>query len=219
MTERHLEGLSSKRLSDAVTVRLSPSSPDVKRTTHYNLSPQGQEIAEKVDQLKESHIFQVFWEGAAEVLSESEEELERQILQPEEVYKYLYLPCFEKFMKLYEDLRSGEITLQEVDTIFKDFENKYSILTFDLQLMCALDPSDQRDWIKDRVGQIREYHHLHQAVSSAKVILKVKENLGLVGDFSVLHTLLNFVSYLPETRGVGVGAPMGSLGSGSQSLP
>ncbi|XP_011226480.2 E3 ubiquitin-protein ligase RNF213 isoform X2 [Ailuropoda melanoleuca] len=200
MTERHLEGLSSKRLSDAVTVRLSPSSPDVKRTTHYNLSPQGQEIAEKVDQLKESHIFQVFWEGAAEVLSESEEELERQILQPEEVYKYLYLPCFEKFMKLYEDLRSGEITLQEVDTIFKDFENKYSILTFDLQLMCALDPSDQRDWIKDRVGQIREYHHLHQAVSSAKVILKVKENLGLVGDFSVLHTLLNFTDNFDKYR-------------------
>jgi len=192
MAERHLEDLGSKRLSDAVTVRLSPSSPDVKRTTHYNLSPQVQEMAEKVEQLKESYIFRVFWEDAAEVLSGPEEEVERQILQPEEVYRYLFLPCFKRFMKLYEDLRSGEITFQEVDTTFKDFVNKYSDLDTDLRLMCVLDPSDQRDWIRDRVGQIREYHHLNQAVSSAKVILKVKENLGLTGDFGVLHTLLNF---------------------------
>ncbi|XP_077922358.1 E3 ubiquitin-protein ligase RNF213 isoform X3 [Halichoerus grypus] len=192
MAERHLEDLGSKRLSDAVTVRLSPSSPDVKRTTHYNLSPQVQEMAEKVEQLKESYIFRVFWEDAAEVLSGPEEEVERQILQPEEVYRSLFLPCFKRFMKLYEDLRSGEITFQEVDTTFKDFVNKYSDLDTDLRLMCVLDPSDQRDWIRDRVGQIREYHHLNQAVSSAKVILKVKENLGLTGDFGVLHTLLNF---------------------------
>nr|XP_025715341.1 E3 ubiquitin-protein ligase RNF213 [Callorhinus ursinus] len=200
MAERHLEDLGSKKLSDAVTVRLSPSSPDVKRTTHYNLSPQVQEMAKKMEQLKESHIFQVFWEDAAEMLSGSEEDLERQILQPEEAYRYLFLPCFKKFMKLYEDLRSGEITFQEVDTTFKDFVNKYSHLNADLHLMCVLDPSDQQDWIKDRVGQIREYHHLNQAVSSAKVILKVKENLGLTGDFGVLHTLLNFTDNFDTYR-------------------
>ncbi|XP_045839965.1 E3 ubiquitin-protein ligase RNF213 isoform X2 [Meles meles] len=192
MAERHLEDLNSKGLSDAVTVRLSLSSPDVKRTTYYNLSPQVREMAEKVDQLKKSHIFQVFWEDAAEMLSEPGEEMERQTLQAEEAYDCLYLPCLEKLMKLYEDLRSGEITFQEVDTVFKDFVNRYSQLTLDLQSMCVLDPSDRGDWIRCRVGQIREYHHLHQAVGSAQVILKVKENLGLTGDFSVLHTLLNF---------------------------
>ncbi|XP_032177877.1 E3 ubiquitin-protein ligase RNF213 isoform X3 [Mustela erminea] len=192
MAERHLEDLSRKRLSDAVTVRLSLSSPDVKKATHYDLSPQVQEMAEKVDQLKKSHIFQVFWEDTAEMLSEPGEELESPILQAEEAYKYLFLPCFEKLMSLYEDLRAGEITFQEVDTIFKDFVNKYSQLAIDLKTMCVLDPSDQGDWIRCRVEQIREYHHLHQAVGSAKVILKVKENLGLTGDFSVLYTLLNF---------------------------
>lgn len=200
---KHAEDLNGKRLSDAVTVRLSPASPDVKRTTHYSLSPQVQEMARKMDWLKDSHLFQVFWAEAARALSEPGEELEGQILQPEEAYKYLYCPCFEKYQDLYEDLKSGEITFQEVNVVFNDFVNKYSNLTFELQLMCALDSSDQRDWIGDRVGQIREYHHLHQAVSSAKVILKVKDSLGLTGDFRVLHTLLNFVSYLPGTPGVG----------------
>uniref|UniRef100_A0A8C9DCK3 E3 ubiquitin-protein ligase RNF213 n=1 Tax=Panthera leo TaxID=9689 RepID=A0A8C9DCK3_PANLE len=177
--KKHAEDLNGKRLSDAVTVRLSPASPDVKRTTHYSLSPQVQEMARKMDWLKDSHLFQVFWAEAARALSEPGEKLEGQILQPEEAYKYLYCPCFEKYQDLYEDLKSGEITFQEVNVVFNDFVNKYSNLTFE-------------DWIGDRVGQIREYHHLHQAVSSAKVILKVKDSLGLTGDFRVLHTLLNF---------------------------
>ncbi|XP_026908049.2 E3 ubiquitin-protein ligase RNF213 isoform X1 [Acinonyx jubatus] len=197
---KHAEDLNGKRLSDAVTVRLSPASPDVKRTTHYSLSPQVQEMARKMDWLKDSHLFQVFWAEAARALSEPGEELEGQILQPEEAYKYLYCPCFEKYQDLYEDLKSGEITFQEVNVTFNDFVNKYNNLTFELQLMCALDSSDQRDWIGDRVGQIREYHHLHQAVSSAKVILKVKDSLGLTGDFRVLHTLLNFTDNFSQFR-------------------
>nr|XP_025855696.1 E3 ubiquitin-protein ligase RNF213 isoform X5 [Vulpes vulpes] len=200
MVEKNLEDLGSKRLCDIVTVRLSSSFLDMKRTVHYNLSPHIQEMAEKVDQLKDSHIFQVFWENTAEGLRKPEEELERQILQLEEVYTYLYVPCFEKFMKLYEDLRSGKITFQEVNTVFKDFVNKYSNLTSDLRTMCALDPSDQQDWIEDRVAQIQEYHHLDQAVSSAKVILEVKENLGLIGNFNVLHTLLHFTDNFDKYR-------------------
>jgi hypothetical protein len=61
--------------------------------------------------------------------------------------------------------------------------------------MCAVNPQDQQEWILERVSQVKEYHSLHQAVSSAKVISQVQKRLGLTGDFSVLYTLLNFVSY------------------------
>uniref|UniRef100_A0A8C4L8F9 E3 ubiquitin-protein ligase RNF213 n=1 Tax=Equus asinus asinus TaxID=83772 RepID=A0A8C4L8F9_EQUAS len=171
--ERHLEDLSSKRLNEAVTPRVSLTS-DLEWTTHYNLSPQVVEMARMIDLLQDSHIFQMFWAEATESLSEPVEESERQILQLEEAYEDLYHPCIEKFTKLYHDLKSGEVTFGEIDAVFRDFMNKYSDL--------------------ERVGQIKEYHHLHQAVNSAKVILEVKENLGLTGDFGVLCTLLNFVS-------------------------
>ena len=209
IAERHSEDLSGKKLNQVVTVTLSATSLDSTWTTHYNLSPEVQEMAKNAYLLKDSHIFQIFWAEAAQELSEPEENLEREIFQPEKVYEYLYCPCFKRFTKLYQDLKSGEVTFGEINDIFKDFVNKYSDLTEDLQTMCALYPRDQKDWIKERVQQIKEYHHLHQAVDSAKVILEVKENLGLTGDFSVLHTLLSFVSYLLGTPGVGGGAVVG----------
>ncbi|XP_055097754.1 E3 ubiquitin-protein ligase RNF213 isoform X3 [Symphalangus syndactylus] len=201
---RHSQDLSSKRLNEAVTVRLSTSS-NSQRTTHYQLSSQVREMAGKIDLLRDSHIFQIFWQKAAEplsepkedqeaaeLLSEPEEESERHTLELEEVYDYLYQPSYRMFIKLYQDLKSGQVTLAEIDVIFKDFVNKYTDLDSELKIMCTVDHQGQSDWIKERVEQIKEYHHLHQAVHAAKVILQVKESLGLTGDFSVLNTLLNF---------------------------
>uniref|UniRef100_A0A2K5Z6W0 E3 ubiquitin-protein ligase RNF213 n=1 Tax=Mandrillus leucophaeus TaxID=9568 RepID=A0A2K5Z6W0_MANLE len=204
LATRHSQDLSSKRLNEAVTVRL-PTSSNSERETHYHLSSQVREMAGKIDLLRDSHIFQIFWrkaaeplsepkeeQEAAELLSEPEEESEKHILELEEVYDYLYQPSYRKFIKLYQDLKSGEVTLAEIDVIFKDFVNKYTDLVSELKIMCTVDHQGQRDWIKERVEQIKEYHHLHQAVHAAKVILQVKESLGLTGDFSVLNTLLNF---------------------------
>ncbi|XP_012308178.2 E3 ubiquitin-protein ligase RNF213 isoform X2 [Aotus nancymaae] len=200
---RHSQDLSSKRLDEVVTVRVS-SFPISQRTTHYNLSPELREMAGKIDLLRDSHIFQIFWREAAEPLSAPEEEREaaefpsepedseRQTLLIEEVHDYLYLPSYRKFMKLYQDLKSGEVTLAEIDVIFKDFENKYKDLALELEIMWTVDQQGPRDWIRERVEQIKEYHHLHHAVHAAKVILQVKESLGLTGDFSVLNTLVNF---------------------------
>uniref|UniRef100_A0A8C9LXS5 E3 ubiquitin-protein ligase RNF213 n=1 Tax=Piliocolobus tephrosceles TaxID=591936 RepID=A0A8C9LXS5_9PRIM len=212
LATRHSQDLSSKRLDEAVTVRL-PTSSSSQRKTHYHLTPQVQEMAGTIDLLGDSHIFQIFWrkaaeplseprEGqeAAELLSEPEEESERHILELEEVYDYLYQPSYRKFIKLYRDLKSGKVTLAEIDVIFKDFVNKYTDLVSEIKIMCTVDHQGQRDWIQERVEQIKEYHHLHQAVHAAKVILQVKESLGLTGDFSVLSTLLNFTDDFDNFR-------------------
>ncbi|XP_037593188.1 E3 ubiquitin-protein ligase RNF213 [Cebus imitator] len=208
---RHSQDLSSKRLDEVVTVRL-PSFPILQRTTHYNLSPQLQEMAEKIDLLRDSHIFQIFWWEAAEPLSVPEEEREaaeflsepeeseRQTLLMEEVYDYLYFPSYRKFIRLYQDLKSGEVTLAEIDDNFKDFENKYEDLASELEIMRTVDRQGPSNWVRERVEQIKEYHHLHHAVRAARVILQVKESLGLTGDFSVLNTLVNFTDNFNDFR-------------------
>lgn len=201
-----MEDLGRKRLNDAVTVTPSPTSSDMKWVTHYGLSPNVREMAQRVDALKDSHIFRTFWEGAAEALSPLREEGAQPLVDVEDAYKVLYLPCLDKFHELYEDLKSGELTLVHVDTIFKVFVNRYRILTTDLNTMCTLDPRDPKDWVPERVGQIREYHHLQRAADVAKVIREVKEALGLTGDFKVLHILLRLVSCSPGTPGVGAGS-------------
>nr|XP_040124466.1 E3 ubiquitin-protein ligase RNF213 [Ictidomys tridecemlineatus] len=188
---RHSEDLNLKRLNEAIIVS-QPSSLAFQQMTHYNLDLRAQEIAGRIDSLIDSHIFQVFWEEAAESLSHPRRRSQRPTLELLEAYEFLYLPCYQRFMKLYQDLKSGEVTFAEIDVIFKDFVDKYNDLTSDLQIMCKVDPQAQRGWISERVEQIKEYHSLHQAISSAKVILDVKNNFGLTGDFSVLYTLVNF---------------------------
>uniref|UniRef100_A0A4X1UID3 E3 ubiquitin-protein ligase RNF213 n=1 Tax=Sus scrofa TaxID=9823 RepID=A0A4X1UID3_PIG len=172
--KRHSEDLNGKRLNDVMTVGSSATSLDPTGTTHYNLSPEVQEMAKTTDLLKESHTFRMFWAQVAKELSETEE-MEGQLLQLEEAYEDLYRPCFKRFTKLYQDLKSGEVTFGEVEDIFKDFVNRYGDLTKE-----------------ERVRQIEEYHDLHHAVHAAGVIAAVKEDLGLTGDFNVLHTLLSF---------------------------
>ena len=190
----HSQDLSNKRLNEAL-INLPDSTPR-KKKTHYSLSPEIREIASKLDSLKDSHIFQVFWQKTAESLSTLNQNPRQLKLLLSEACERLYHPCYEKFYRLYETLKSGEITFAEVDDIFRDFVDKYGELTIDLNCMCALDPHEQKGWIPERVAQIKEYHSLHQAVSSAKVILQVRSTLGVTGDFSVLDKLLNFVSCL-----------------------
>ncbi|KAM4802762.1 E3 ubiquitin-protein ligase RNF213-like [Urocitellus parryii] len=196
---RHMEDLNCKRLNEIMSLS-QPLSSACKQMTHYNLGPKIQKMAERIDLLTDSHIFQIFWEEAAESLNDPKGEYKSQPLALTEAYQYLYSPCYQRFMKLYEDLKSGDVTFAEIDVIFKDFVDKYNDLTLDLQIMCEVDPQAQRGWISERVEQIKEYHSLHQAISSAKVICKVKKDFGLTGDFSVLYTLINFTDDFEATR-------------------
>ncbi|XP_068920216.1 E3 ubiquitin-protein ligase RNF213 isoform X2 [Petaurus breviceps papuanus] len=190
--KKHLEDVSKKRMDEAVTVRLSHSPAMCEYKTYYNLSPWLLDMAKKVDSLKDSHVFQVCWEEEAQSLGENDDNSEMLILNLENVYDVLYSPCYKRFHTLYKDLKSGKLTFAEVNSVFKNFVNKYDDLTKDLKTMCRLDPDDRQAWVSKRVGQIKEYHHLHLAVDSAKVIYRVKEDLGLTGEFSVLQTLLSF---------------------------
>ncbi|XP_029401802.1 E3 ubiquitin-protein ligase RNF213 isoform X2 [Mus pahari] len=186
----HSQDLSNKKLNEAV-IKLSNSSP-CKRKTHYCLSPDIREMASKLDSLKESHIFQDFWHKTAELLNPLHKDPRELKFMLPHALESLYNPCYDDFYKLYENLKSGKITFAEVDVIFRDFVDKYDELNSDLILMCTMNPQDQKGWISERIGQIKEYHTLHQAVSSAKVILQVRRALGVTGDFSVLNPLLNF---------------------------
>ncbi|XP_070250935.1 E3 ubiquitin-protein ligase RNF213 isoform X3 [Myotis yumanensis] len=210
IAKRHAEDLSGKRLNEAVMARLSPTSRAMERVTHYNLSAPVREMAAMMDSLKDSHVFRTFWAEAARAEGTQEEKEEEAagpgpLLDMEDAYATLYLPCLAKFRKLYEDLKAGELTFGEVRAIFSDFVDKYEDLTSDLRVMRVLDPSDPGGWIQERVVQVREYHHLHRSARAAKVILEVKEALGLTGDFSLLNFVLRITDAFENSRGEKLG--------------
>lgn len=196
--QKYSENLASKALDEVVTVRHGMSHSDDKIETFYHLSPNLKKICGTLDSLKDSHVFQYCWEWAAKDLASKAEDMiseeETAILNLEEVPPQLFDPCHHEFHRLYNSLKSGDLTFAEVDRLFREFTSHYQELRKDFQKMCVLQSQDRGEWISERVQQIQQYHELHLAMDSAKVIDKVREGLNLSGDFSVLQLLLNFVS-------------------------
>ncbi|XP_060127041.1 E3 ubiquitin-protein ligase RNF213-like [Zootoca vivipara] len=192
MEQKHRENLSSKALHDVVNVRHSVLQSDDKIETHYHLSPAQKKMTETLNNFKESNIFQYCWEWAAEKLASSTEDLSKEesidILNPD----FLFKSCYNEFFRLYECLKSEELTFAEVDLLFKNFTNHYDGLKKDFQIICRLQPQDSGKWVEQRVEQIQQYHKLHLALGCVKVIDKVREGLNLSGDFSDLQLLLKF---------------------------
>ncbi|XP_060108019.1 E3 ubiquitin-protein ligase RNF213-like [Heteronotia binoei] len=190
------ENLSSKALNQIVTVRHPGDYSDGEIETFYNLSPALKKTSNIVHDFKESHLFRYCWEWAAKNLLDDNEDLIEEedfaTLGLDGVLEYVYEPCYSEFCRLYSRLKSGELMFAEVDSLFRDFTDNYEELKRDLKVMCNQYGQDGGEWIDNRVQQIQQYHELHLAMDSAKVINKVKEGLSLSGDFTVLQLLLNF---------------------------
>ncbi|XP_048674799.2 E3 ubiquitin-protein ligase RNF213 isoform X3 [Caretta caretta] len=190
--EKYHENLDTKELSEVVDVRELNFPMEGTQETYYNLSPELKKVAEMMHRYKDSHIFQLCWERAAQMMMEEYEDSEGQIIPILNLHDKLFSPCYHEYKRLYNELKSGKLTFAEVDAIFNDFTSHYEQISTDLQIMCKLDPVDNRAWIGQRLQQIQQYHELHLAFDSAKVIAKVKEGLNLSGDFRILQMLLNF---------------------------
>lgn len=188
---QHSEDLRLKKLNKVVNVGKRPIE------TYYSLSQELKQFAQKMHSFKDSLIFQQFWEEVAKKMRQEdilEEEEVVPVLDLDNVFSHLISPCFMSYERLYEDLRSGSLTLSAVDKIFKEFRNHSEIIKTELRIICELKPGEERDWVDQRFQQIQQYHEMHLTLDAAKIIAHVKENLNLSGDFSVLANLLNIVS-------------------------
>uniref|UniRef100_A0A8B9Z5U4 RING-type E3 ubiquitin transferase n=1 Tax=Buteo japonicus TaxID=224669 RepID=A0A8B9Z5U4_9AVES len=203
---QHLEDLCSKRLNTVVNVGKRPLQ------TYYNLSPELKEFVRKMHSFKDSLIFQQFWEEAAQEAgkdyrsSEEEEEEEEEddnivpALDLSDVFCSLISPCFVSYERLYNDLRSGSLTLSAVDTIFQEFTNHPEDIKTELNTICKLRPEEDRHWVDQRFQQIQQYHEMHLTFDAAKIIANVREILNLSGDFSILENLLDIGFPFPTQK-------------------
>ncbi|KAM3598560.1 uncharacterized protein V6R79_019582 [Siganus canaliculatus] len=165
--------------------------------TYFSLDEDVRNMAEALHTFRDSYLFNMFWEKQAKDLATEDmedDEAEQDIIpdimaSPEVIHDEIFRPCYANYTGLYNRLKTGSITLEEVNQLFGAFKNKYDDLAKDLDIMCNIDKSTSKQWIHSRVHQIEQYHQLHFAVASAQIIMKVKDTLNLKGDFEVLKTL------------------------------
>ncbi|XP_023265809.1 E3 ubiquitin-protein ligase RNF213 [Seriola lalandi dorsalis] len=165
--------------------------------TYFNLDEDIRKMAEDLYTFRDSYIFQVCWEKQAKLLANDEmedadpdeHEVADIMATPEVIHDDIFTPCYANYKDIYTCLKDGSIRLEDVNQLFGAYKGKYEELAQDLDIMCRVDKSTEKQWIHSRVQQIEQYHELHLAVASAQIIMMVKETLCLQGDFRVLETL------------------------------
>ncbi|XP_015735182.1 E3 ubiquitin-protein ligase RNF213 isoform X2 [Coturnix japonica] len=199
VAHQHSEDLRSKKLNRVVNVGKRPVQ------TYYSLSQELKECAQKMHTFQDSLIFQQFWEEAALKAKEEngisdEEEVLPVSMDLDRVFDDLISPCFKNYERLYDDLRSGSLTLAAVDRIFQDFTDHPEDIKAELNTICKLQPEESKRWVDRRFQQIQQYHEMHLTFDAAKIIANVKESLKLSGDFSVLENLLYMTEELESHK-------------------
>ncbi|XP_032428579.1 E3 ubiquitin-protein ligase rnf213-alpha-like isoform X2 [Xiphophorus hellerii] len=174
------------------------SSQATRKVTYFNLSDTIYEMASELHGIKDSLIFKICWTNQVKELSrEHSDEDDTEHSEEEEtvytldlIHSKVFQSCYCEYKNLYDNIKSGELLLEEVDNIFEDYKGKYEDLRKDLDIMCKIDRTDNRKWIKRRVAQIRQYHEHHLVMDSTEIIMNIKNALCPEGDFNTLEKLL-----------------------------
>lgn len=160
--------------------------------TYFELGQDIRKMAEVLHTFQDSRLFNACWEKEAQLVAE--EMSEPTIATPEMIHENIFIPAYEEYKKIYTSLKDGTITLAQIDDLFRDYKGKYEELAQQFDIMCHVEKGSAINWIHQRVQQIEQYHELHLAAASAKIIMTVKETLCLQGDFRALETLMEAVS-------------------------
>uniref|UniRef100_A0A3P8VZZ7 RING-type E3 ubiquitin transferase n=1 Tax=Cynoglossus semilaevis TaxID=244447 RepID=A0A3P8VZZ7_CYNSE len=167
--------------------------------TYFSLDEYIRKMAEALLIVSDSYIFTVYWEKQArrwvtKNLGDEDDDSYTQerpevVASPNIIHDEIFKPCYADYKDIYTRLKDGSIILQEVNELLGVFKGQYEKLAQELDIMCRLYKSAEKQWIHNRIHQIEQYHELHLAGASAQIIIKVKETLCLQGDFRVLETL------------------------------
>ncbi|XP_022619645.1 E3 ubiquitin-protein ligase rnf213-alpha-like [Seriola dumerili] len=168
------------------------------KVTYFDLCDVTRQMASELHAIKDSLIFKMCWRTQVEELSRDQSDTDdtehldgnEEIYTLDHVYHNIFQSCYSKYEGLYSGLKSGEVLLEEIDSMVEIYEGKYAELQKDLDIMCRINPTDNRKWIRGRISQIQHYHDLHLAMESAKIIMDIRNTLCPEGDFTVLEKLL-----------------------------
>ncbi|XP_060889951.1 E3 ubiquitin-protein ligase rnf213-alpha-like [Labrus mixtus] len=166
--------------------------------TYFNLCDSTRQMASELDVIKDSTIFKLCWTNQVEDLTREQSDTEdpehlyenEEIYTLDMVYSKIFKSCFSEYKALYDGLKSGELLLEQIDSILEVYKSNYEDLQKDFNIMCRTNQSDDRKWIKTRAHQIEQYSDLHLAMESAQIIIGIRDAVCPEGDFKLLEKLL-----------------------------
>ena len=137
-------------------------------------------------------FFESFW---LETLSQVEQS--KEVLTFQNVIDFVWKPVLDQCIQLLNDLKTLKIQLSDIDKLLKEKYSYKKSLTRDLENLSkavreCCDGVKDLKWIKAVSDQIWQYWEL---CSYGEVFLKIRDSLGLIGDFSLIDRVSGKVRY------------------------
>lgn len=166
---------------------------NTRRVLFYSDNQQVQDMARKMHDVNSSNLILSFWQEKAKDYFMAGPELLS--LDLTEIYDNIWTPCLTKFLNLGNQIAVGQACFKEVDQALQGCGDtgEGDRLKKEFMLMATMLKGHNENWPEQRLKQIRDYRCLYDAAESAEVILKLKDRLGLQGDFSHIHSLTQVV--------------------------
>ena len=122
------------------------------------------------------------------------------MIQFTQVNEFLWNPVFDRCVSLLDDLYSGQFKLSAVDALFKaNYSNDRQRLNKDLQKLhtainiCMGKSPGSYGWIMTAVEQMGQYWDLCNYREAAQAFIKIRDTLGLTGDFRLVERVAKHV--------------------------
>lgn len=140
---------------------------------------------EKIEFLSKSTYFKELWRETAKQAKNTEFK-DVALIPLDQVYDNIYKPAFEEYKNSYKALSELSMTLQDLKSKLGKYLDRMSN---ELNTMAEVFSEDHREWIHKTDKHIKLYRTLQSAKENAEVIIELKNNLGLRGEFDDIDKL------------------------------
>ncbi|KAL7869588.1 hypothetical protein AOLI_G00135760 [Acnodon oligacanthus] len=196
---KHKIDLQALNLNELLAVQPCFSKEDLReistgRVLYYNADLLVLDTARQMHEFKESNLLLSYWVEKATAEASMNTGSGPVSLNLTQVISKIWQPSVCNFCELGIRIAQGLATFEEVDKAVDGCgdEGDGTKIKKELHLMATKLESYQgleKNWLQLRLFQIQEYRQLHHAAEATSAILRIRDRLGLRGDFSPIYSL------------------------------
>lgn len=186
--DRMLKEVCNPLIYNVQEKKLNHEKPDI---TFFGLSQEIKNAMPKILRLKDCLIFKKIFTDIARRINLGRQQNNTTELSIDEVATHVWPRSEVRWNIVCKKICDGSVSLKEIDLYFTDYYSSEEVLGRELSYLCAGERCGEL--VAQRLEEIRRYRRLQQCVQGANIVMKVKDELGLTGDFSILEQILGAV--------------------------
>ncbi len=174
-------------------VKVTPATDKQKKLIEaavFQLSPSVEPILPKLVHIQDSNTFQKFWQWNGKQVARSL--MNHRTITVDDVAVKIWQPTWYKLGEIREDLCTLNITVLQMNRLFKDFDRSDELR----RELLLLNGQQEEPWIDECSRKMQLHRRLGEFRTGAKAVINAAELLKWKGDLTLLHAIVDMVCCL-----------------------